>query len=264
MLVERAGELVTREEIKQRLWPNDTVVDFDQGINAAIRRLRQALGDSADNPTYLGTVARRGYRLLVPVEAVEPGPNSQEKPKREQALPTDISGANLIGKKVSHYRVLEVIGGGGMGLVYKAEDLKLGRQVALKFLPDELARDPAALQRFEREAKTASSLDHPNICTIHAVEEHEQQPFIAMQLLEGETLRDRLASLSANCFATNKPMPVPTALRVKKLQTPLEDQTLRSLCHYPERSRRCYLGTRLHPPQRWTKRHLLASRKSSS
>ena len=181
MLLERPGKLVTRDAIQARLWPNGTIVEFDHSMNAAVKRLREVLSDTASSPRFIETLPRRGYRFIASVQH-----------------PLPIS-------PIPHYRILAEIGRGAMGIVYKAEDSRLGREVALKVLPPELATDPQRKARLIREAQAASALNHTNIVTVHDVGSQDGRDFIVMEFVEGKPL---------NHLISNQGMPVEEAVRI--------------------------------------------------
>jgi serine/threonine-protein kinase len=170
-LAKHSGDLVTRQELIDTVWATEFI--SENILTRAIAELRRVLGDDAKDPTYIETIHRRGYRLLV-----TPGSVSEEE--------------SSITRTVSHFLLLDHLGAGGMGVVYRAHDRRLDREVAIKVLPEEVARDEARLARFEREAKLLASLNHPNIATLYGLEEHRGQSFLVMELVDGETLAERI------------------------------------------------------------------------
>lgn len=206
LLLERPGEVVLREDIRLRLWPNDTVVDYDHNINSVVKRLRTALGESAEKLRYIETVARRGYRFTGEVERIS----------RPDITPDAGSSAQ--------YRLIEKVGEGGMGVVYRAEDHRLQRQVAVKLLSSSDGRLPEIMRRrFEQEARAASALNHPNICTVFGLEDFAGRPAIVMEFLEGETLAVRLV---------HGPLPVAETLRLaRQIASALGEAHSRGVVH---------------------------------
>ncbi len=170
LLLHRPGEIVTREDLQNALWPNGTIVEFEHGVNTAIKKLRKVLGDSAENPQFIETLPRRGYRFVARIEHPQP-----------ETVP-------------SHYRILGEAGRGAMGVVYEAEDVRLHRRVALKFLPEGLVEEPAALARFLREAQSLAALSHPGICTLYGIDEHDGRRCLVMEYVEGLPLSRSIGS----------------------------------------------------------------------
>lgn len=172
MLIERAGEVVLREEIISRLWPNGTIVEFEHSVNSAVKRLRDALRDNATAPKFIETLPKRGYRFVASLRS-----ETQGTPR---------------------YRILGEAGRGAMGIVYRAEDVLLRRTVALKSLVGKGTVDAEALERIVREAQAMAALNHPGICTLYGTDEHDGTPCLVMEFVEGYSL-DRRRETRLSC-----------------------------------------------------------------
>ena len=260
ILLEHNGEIATRDEMRKRLWPNDSVTHFEQGIRDCIEKLRDALGDSAENPRYIETSTHHGYRLMVaatfehdpaaqnaadgkerdapkyhvkaPLDAALPLPTEERRDRQDQGcsnnesargpvdsqptlsdsqlqtcdtetgttagspaglgLTTFVAGQIISGR----FRIVRFIGKGGMGEVYEAEDLEVGDRLALKTIRSGISSDPLWIARFRQEIKLARKITHPNVCRVFDLESHETDSnrilYLTMELLQGETLADRL------------------------------------------------------------------------
>lgn len=170
ILASRPGRLVSREELEDEIWGRETFVDFEHGLNLCIQQIRAALDDDADTPRYVETLPRRGYRFIAPIQ--------------------DTSQQQTLGR----YRLTGKIGAGGMGEVYHAQDLQLGREVAVKVLPPGSLQDENARSRFRREAELLCKLNHPNIATVYDFERQDGSDFLVMEYIRGATLSDRLCA----------------------------------------------------------------------
>jgi tetratricopeptide (TPR) repeat protein/DNA-binding winged helix-turn-helix (wHTH) protein len=187
-LARHAPEVVSKQRLMREIWGDAFVTD--EVLSHAVWELRKAFGDEARSPRYIQTLARKGYRLLAEVS--------------HSAAPEPLAA----GTRIAQYEILEPVAGGAMGEVYKARDTRLGRTVALKFLPADLGRDPSARKRFEREAQAVAQLDHPNLATIYDTGETEGgRVFLALAFYEGETLQQKLE---------RGPLPLPEALGIAR------------------------------------------------
>jgi len=201
ILLENPGKLVTRDELREKLWPADTFVDFDHSINTAINKVRETLGDSSENPKFVQTLPRRGYRFLASVEELpaDPARPSPLIPMSPSVLappapaPPLTIGECVPGVLLGHYQVLEKVGRGGVGEVFRARDQHLGREVAVKVLLPGTLVDDHSRSRFHKEAIALSRLNHPNIATIHDFDTQHSLDFLVMEFIHGVTLAARLS-----------------------------------------------------------------------